>query len=186
VRIVGGTHKGRALSTPKSNAIRPTTDRVREAMFNILSHAIDGFSFDGIRVLDLFAGTGALGLEALSRGAKFIQFVEESAAARGLVRTNAETLGATGQVKIWRRDATRLAELDSIPPFDLVFADPPYGRGLGDRALTGLVDGNWLNDGAIIVLEEQKAAEIAIPAALKEIDQRLYGDTKALFLKFFA
>jgi len=186
LRIVAGIHKGRALSSPKSNDIRPTTDRVREAMFNILSHSLDNFSFKDIRVLDLFAGTGALGLEALSRGAKFIQFIEESASARGLIRSNAEALGATGQVKIWRRDAAHLSELDSIPPFDLVFADPPYGRGLGDKALAGLVAGNWLAQGAIIVLEEVKSVEVTIPEQLKIITSRDYGDTTALFLRFGA
>ena len=186
MRIVAGIHKGRALSGPKSNATRPTTDRVREAMFNILSHSIDGFSFTDARVLDLFAGTGALGLEALSRGAGFVLFIEQSAAARGLVRNNAETLGATGQVKIWRRDAAHLAQLDNIPPFNLVFADPPYGKGLGDRALAGLVVGNWLADGAIVVIEEAKSAEITIPDQFETIATRDYGDTTAYFLRFTA
>jgi len=186
LRIVAGIHKGRALSGPKSNATRPTSDRVREAMFNILSHSIDDFSFNDARVLDLFAGTGALGLEALSRGAKFILFIEESAAARGLIRSNAETLGATGQVKIWRRDAAHLALLDNIPPFNLVFADPPYNKGLGDKALAGLVNGNWLADGAIIVLEEAKSAEITIPDLLQTLTTRDYGDTTAYFFQFNA
>jgi len=184
LRIVAGIHKGRALSSPKSNATRPTSDRVREAMFNILSHSIDGFSFSNARVLDLFAGTGALGLEALSRGAKFILFIDDSAAARGLIRSNAETLGATGQVKIWRRDAAHLALLDNIPPFNLVFADPPYNKGLGDKALAGLVAGNWLAEGAVVVLEEAKSAEITIPDQLQTLTTRDYGDTTAYFLRF--
>ncbi|HFC04454.1 MAG TPA: 16S rRNA (guanine(966)-N(2))-methyltransferase RsmD [Rhizobiales bacterium] len=183
MRIVAGIHKGRALATPKSNSIRPTTDRVREAMFNILSHSIDGFTFDDARVLDVFAGTGALGLEALSRGAKFIQFIEQDATARGLIRTNAETLGATGQVKIWRRDATSLSKLESISPFNLVFLDPPYGKGLGDKALTGLVEGGWLAAGAVVVLEELKSAQVVVPGQLTEITMRIYGDTTARFLQ---
>ncbi len=184
MRIVAGIHKGRTLSTPKSNDTRPTTDRVREAMFNILSHSIDGFTFTDARVLDLFAGTGALGLEALSRGAKFIQFIEQDAAARGLIRTNAETLGATGQIKIWRRDATNLAKLEGIPPFDLVFLDPPYGKGFGDKALAGLIDGGWLADGAVVVVEEIKSAQVEVPDELSVITTRDYGDTTALFLRF--
>ena len=184
MRIVAGIHKGRTLATPKSNDIRPTTDRVREAMFNILSHSIEGFVFTDARVLDLFAGTGALGLEALSRGAKFIQFIEQEATARGLIRTNAETLGATGQVKIWRRDATNLSKLEGIPPFDLVFLDPPYGKGLADKALDGLVEGGWLEEGAVVVLEEAKSAKIVIPEQLKLISTRDYGDTAAQFFSF--
>ncbi len=155
-------------------------------MFNILSHSIDDFSFSDARVLDLFAGTGALGLEALSRGAKFILFIDDSAAARGLIRSNAETLGATGQVKIWRRDAAHLALLDNIPPFNLVFADPPYNKGLGDKALAGLVAGNWLAEGAVVVLEEAKSAEIIIPDQLEILTTRDYGDTTAHFLRYIA
>jgi len=181
LRIVAGIHKGRALAAPKSNDIRPTSDRVREAMFNILSHSIADFSFTDARVLDLFAGTGALGLEALSRGAKFIQFIEHDAAARGLIRSNAETLGATGQVKIWRRDATNLSKLEGIPPFNLAFLDPPYAKGLGDKALAELVDGGWLAEGAVIVLEEAKSTEISVPQELQIITTRDYGDTTARF-----
>ncbi len=183
MRIVAGIHKGRSLASPKSNNIRPTTDRVREAMFNILSHSIEGFTFADARVLDLFAGTGALGLEALSRGAKFIQFIEQDASARGLIRTNAETLGATGQIKIWRRDATNLSKLESIPPFNLAFLDPPYGKGLGDKALAGLIEGGWLAEGAVIVLEELKSAEVLIPQGMPIITIRDYGDTTARFLR---
>ena len=183
MRIVAGIHKGRALATPKSNDIRPTTDRVREAMFNILSHSIEGFTFKDARVLDLFAGTGALGLEALSRGAKFIQFIEQDAAARGLIRTNAETLGATGQIKIWRRDATNLSKLEGIPPFNLAFLDPPYGKSLGDKALAELVEGGCLAEGAVVVLEELKSAEISVPEELQIITTRDYGDTTARFLR---
>ena len=183
MRIVAGTHKGRAIAGPKSNAIRPTTDRVREAVFNILSHSIDGFGFAGIRVLDLFSGTGALGLEAMSRGARFAQFVDVNAQARGLVRTNCEKLGETGRVKIWRRDATRLGVCDAAAKFDLVFADPPYGQGLGDKALVELCAGGWLADGAIVVLEEAKSAQIGVPASLQELTVREHGDTKTMFLQ---
>jgi len=183
LRIVAGIHKGRALASPKSNHIRPTTDRVREAMFNILSHSIEGFTFTDARVLDVFAGTGALGLEALSRGAKFIQFIEQDAAARGLIRTNAETLGATGQIKIWRRDATSLSKLEAIPPFNLAFLDPPYGKGLGDKALVELVEGGWLAGRAVVVLEEAKTAQVVVPQELQFVTKRDYGDTTAQFLR---
>lgn len=183
MRIVSGIHKGRALQTPKDNAIRPTTDRVREAIFNVLTHSGDGFDFAGVRVLDLFAGTGALGLEALSRGAKFTLFIEENAAARGLIRTNAETLGATGTSKIWRRDASRLSQREGIPGFDLVFADPPYNKGLGNGALSSLVAGDWLNPGAMIVVEEAKTAMLEWPAQLSLTTQKNYGDSTIYFLK---
>jgi len=152
-------------------------------MFNILAHSIAGFNIQDARVLDLFAGTGALGLEALSRGAASACFIDDSAAARGLVRTNAETLGATGQVKIWRRDATRLGLLDSAPPFNLVFLDPPYNKQMGDKALVGLVEGGWLAPNAVVVLEEAKKAEVSIPTELTELSIRNYGDTKAIFLQ---
>ena len=135
MRVVGGKHRGRALAGPKNPAVRPTSDRTREALFNILAHGIDGFKLEDCRVLDLFAGTGALGLEALSRGARFCLFIDEAAASRALIRRNVEALGATGHSKIWRRDATRLGRIENMPVFDLLFADPPYGKGLGEKAI---------------------------------------------------
>ena len=132
MRIVGGEFRGRPLATPRSNAIRPTTDRTREAVFNVLAHRFAD-KLDGARVLDLFAGTGALGLEALSRGAAYCVFIEEAAEGRGLIRSNVETFGLTGRTKIFRRDATSLGEAGTVPPFGLVFADPPYGKGLGEK-----------------------------------------------------
>ena len=134
MRIVGGEFRGRPLATPRSQAIRPTTDRTREAVFNVLAHRFAD-RLAGARVLDLFAGTGALGLEAMSRGAAFCMFIEESAEGSGLIRTNVEAFGLTGRTKIFRRDATRLGEAGTIQPFGLVFADPPYGKGLGEMAL---------------------------------------------------
>lgn len=186
MRIVGGIHKGRALHAPQNRAIRPTSDRVREAMFNMLAHAGGGFQFSGARVLDLFAGTGALGLEALSRGAQFALFIEENTAARGLIRTNAETLGATGICKIWRRNAAHLSPRQAIAGFDLVFADPPYNKGLADSALTALVAGNWLNEAALVVVEEAKSAILAPPPQLTLITSKLYGDTGVHFFRFNA
>lgn len=180
MRIVAGRHKGKALLTPKSRAIRPTSDRTREAIFNILTHG-GGDVLAGSRVLDLFAGTGALGLEALSRGAAFVLFVDDGTEARGLIRGNIEKLSATGATKVFRRDATRLGAADRIGPFDLVFCDPPYGKGLGERALASALAGGWLGPDAIAVLEEDADAAIALPDGLTEIDRRVYGDTKVLF-----
>ncbi len=183
MRIVGGKFKGHSIMAPSGSATRPTSDRVRESIFNILAHGIDGLEIDGARVLDLFAGTGALGLEAISRGSRFCQFVDDAAEARGLIRTNADALGVIGLAKIWKRDATDLGLCAPQPKFDLVFADPPYNKGLGDRALASLVNGQWLNPGAIVVLEEAVKAEVADRAGLTLIDRRDYGDTQVRFYR---
>jgi 16S rRNA (guanine966-N2)-methyltransferase len=182
MRIVAGRFRGHALAGPEGST-RPTSDRVREAIFNILEHGIEGADVDGARVLDLFAGTGAMGFEALSRGARFVQFVEEAAAARGVIRRNADALGVLGLSKVWRRDATKLGPCAPQPPFGLVFADPPYTKGLGEKALASLVEGGWLSPGAIIVLEEAERAAVAVPEGIELIDQRTYGDTQVLFLR---
>jgi len=183
MRIVGGKFKGHSIAPPHGSATRPTSDRVRESVFNILAHGIDGLDLEGARVLDLFAGTGAMGLEAVSRGARFCQFVEESAEARGLIRKNADALGVIGLVKIWRRDATDLGSCNPQPRFDLVFADPPYGKGLGEKALKSLVKGDWLNAGGIVVLEESQKAEIKDISGLALIDERDYGETRIRFYR---
>ena len=175
MRIVAGKFKGRELLGPTSIATRPTSDRVRESLFNILAHGVEGFEMEGARVMDLFAGTGALGLEALSRGAKFCQFVEESAEARGIIRKNADAFGAIGQCKIWKRDATDLGSCTPQSPFELVFIDPPYGQGLGKKALQALVDGSWLTAGGMVVLEDSDAAEVAEVVGLTLVDTRIYG-----------
>lgn len=177
MRIVAGKYKGREIIGPSSIATRPTSDRVRESLFNILAHGIDGFSIDDARVMDLFAGTGALGLEALSRGAKFCQFVEESAEARGIIRKNADAYGAIGQCKIWKRDATDLGDCGPQSPFDLVFADPPYNKGLGEKALLALIAGAWLSPGAVVVLEEAEKADVPDVSGLTLLDMRVYGET---------
>ena len=180
MRIVAGNFRGKTLQGPTSLATRPTSDRVRESLFNILAHGIGGFSIEGTRVMDLFAGTGALGLEALSRGAKFCQFVEENAEARGVIRINADSCSAIGQCKIWRRDATDLGLCAPQSPFDLVFIDPPYGKGLGERAIVSLLAGEWLSTGAVVVLEESEKAAVAEFAELKLFDTRTYGDTSIM------
>ena len=183
MRIVGGKFRGHGLAAPSGAATRPTADRVRESVFNILAHGIEGFTLEDARVMDLFAGTGALGLEAISRGARFCQFVDESAEARGLIRRNADALGVIGLAKIWRRDATSLGPCAPQTPFDLVFADPPYGKGLGEKSLASLVAGGWLSPGAIAVLEEAERTVVPEIAALTLLDTRIYGDTQVLFYR---
>jgi len=183
VRIVGGEFRGRPLGTPRSNSIRPTTDRTREALFNILSHRF-AEKLDGARVLDLFAGTGALGLEALSRGASFCLFIEESAEGRGLIRDNVESFGLTGRSKIFRRDATALGEAGTMQPFGLLFADPPYGKGLGERALQSARSGGWLVPGALCVVEEAAVAPFAPGPGFSVIDERGYGETVIRLIEY--
>ncbi len=183
MRIVAGRFRGTALATPKNHAIRPTSDRAREAIFNILAHSIDDFSLEGLRVLDLFAGTGALGLEALSRGATYVHFVEDSAEARGLIRRNIETLNGTGSTRIYRRDATKLGDIGTLRPFGLLLADPPYGRGLAEKALASALSGGWLVPGAVCVVEERADADLAPPEAFVALDRRIYGDTAVHFLR---
>ena len=182
MRIVGGRHRGAQLAGPKTQAIRPTSDRLRESLFNILAHGLDD-PVEGARVLDLFSGTGALGLEALSRGARFCLFVEEAAEARGLIHANVEKLAATGITKLWRRDATRLGRCAPMEPFDLAFLDPPYGKGLADAALVAMAEGRWMKPGALVVVEETAAAELAIPGAFETIDVREQGETRLVFLR---
>jgi len=182
VRIVGGDFRGRTLAGPKTQSIRPTSDRLRESLFNILAHA-HGDKVQGARVLDLFAGTGALGLEAVSRGAAYALFVDEGVEARGLIRRNIEELGLTGRTRLFRRDATKLGPAGTVPPFDLVFADPPYGRGLGEPALAAALEGGWLAEDALCVLEESGTAAIETIAGLEVIDRREAGDTQLVFLR---
>jgi 16S rRNA (guanine966-N2)-methyltransferase len=186
VRIVAGRFRGRQLAAPGDDRTRPTSDRVREAAFNVLNHGIPGCTMAGARVLDLFAGTGALGLEALSRGAAFCLFVEEDAAARALIRRNVEALGLTGATKIFRRDATDLGPAGRNDGFSLVFLDPPYGRGLGERALASAAAGGWLADGAVAVLEERKGQAPVLPGGFALLDQRTWGDTQVLFARYVA
>jgi 16S rRNA (guanine966-N2)-methyltransferase len=183
MRIVGGRFKGKALATPKTNAIRPTTDRVRETLFNILAHGYDHV-VDGARVLDLFAGTGALGCEALSRGAEHATFVEEGTEGRGLIRSNMEAFGLNGVAKILRRDATKLGPAGTIEPFTLVFLDPPYRKSLGEAALASAAQGGWLAKDALCIWEEDAKADIAIPAGFEELEERAYGDSKLTFVRY--
>ena len=182
MRIVGGRLRGRPLAGPKSPAIRPTADRLREALFNILIHAYDD-PIEGARVLDLFAGTGALGIEAVSRGASFTLFVDNGAEARALLRNNVEALGLGGVTKVYRRDATNLGPAHPMEPFSLAFLDPPYGKGLAEKALVSLRDGAWLTPGALLVVEETKVSAIAVPEGFEELERRAYDDTEFVFLR---
>lgn len=181
MRVVGGRLRGRNIASPASNAIRPTQDRLRESVFNILMHAYEN-PIDGARVLDLFAGTGALGIEAISRGAAFALFIDNGAEARALLRNNVESLGLGGTTKVYRRDATNLGPAHPMEPFSLVFIDPPYGKGLADKALASLREGGWLAPDALAVVEEATAA-FAVPEGYEELERRAYDDTEFVFLK---
>ena len=182
MRVVGGRLKGRSLASPSSRDIRPTADRLREAAFNILIHAYDD-PIERARVLDLFAGTGALGIEAISRGAKFALFVDNGAEARALLRNNVEALGLGGVTKVYRRDATSLGPAHPMEPFSLVFLDPPYRMKLAEKALVSLRDGGWLTPAALVVVEEAKAAEFLAPEGFEELERRVYDDTEFVFLR---
>jgi 16S rRNA (guanine966-N2)-methyltransferase len=182
MRIVGGRLKGRVLKGPTSNAIRPTSDRLRETLFNILAHAY-GDPVDGARVIDLFSGTGALAFEALSRGAAFAQLVDESDAARSLIRANTDALGLDGAAKYVRKDARKLGNAPPDGAFTLAFLDPPYGLGLAAPALNSLAVGSWLSQGALVVVEESAEADIPLPAGFSLIETRRYDDTQLLFVQ---
>lgn len=184
MRIVGGRFRGTALAGPAegSLAIRPTSDRLRESVFNILAHGFDRV-LDDARVIDLFAGTGALGFEAMSRGARACLFVEENADARGIIRRNQEALGLTGTTRIFRRDATGLGTVGTAEPYTLAFLDPPYGKGLADRALSSLLAGGWLAPGAVVVVEESAKAEVVWPDSVEVLDTRTYGETRVQFAR---
>ena len=182
MRIVGGRFRGRTLNAPKSQAIRPTADRLRESLFNILTHAY-GDPIGGTRVLDLFAGSGALGFEALSRGAAFALFVDDGAEARALLRGNVEALGVGGVSKVYRRDATKLGPVSPLDPFSLAFLDPPYGKGLAEQALLSAYAGGWLVSGAIVVVEEAVDAGFKTPEGFEELERRAYDDTEFVFLR---
>ena len=182
MRIVAGKFRGKALLSPTSDSIRPTSDRARESVFNILASRI-GVHLDGVKVLDLFAGTGALGLEAISRGATSAVFVDTDAEARGIIRDHIEAFGIAGFAKLLRRDATALGPAGTMGPFNLVFLDPPYGKGLGELALLSLRDGNWLAPDATIVLEDSTEIDLILPEGFQLDDRRLYGAAAVHFIR---
>jgi 16S rRNA (guanine966-N2)-methyltransferase len=180
MRVVGGRLRSREIAAPKSSAIRPTADRLRESLFNILIHGY-GDPVSGARVLDLFAGTGALGIEALSRGADYVLFVDDGAEARALLRENTQALGLAGVTRIFRRDATALGPCYPVEPFNLAFLDPPYGKGLAEQALAAARDGKWLLPGAIVVVEESNGV-FKTPRGYEELERRAYDDTEFVIL----
>ena len=183
MRIIGGNLRGLKLAEvgagDPSAHLRPTTDRVRETMFNLLINSL-GVRLEGMRVLDLFAGTGALGLEALSRGAARVSFVDDGAAARALLRTNIEKARAMGSTDLWRRDAAKLG-VNRGPGYDLVFMDPPYGKALGEAAIQSALEGGWLTDGALVIWEDSTPP--TLPQGFELLDQRRYGDTLVTILQ---
>lgn len=181
MRIVGGRLRGRALAGPKGPGLRPTADRLREAIFNILAHSYDD-ACAGARVIDLFAGTGALGVEALSRGAAHALFVDQGAEARALIRQNVEALGLGGVTRLFRRDATQLGPTQDAP-FTLAFLDPPYGQSLAPQALASLRDGGWLAPGALVMVEEEKEAALDPPDGFEALERRGYRETQLVFLR---
>ena len=186
MRIVSGAFRGKALAAPAGSATRPTSDRARQAVFNILEHAPWAPGLRDARVIDLFAGSGALGLEALSRGAAFCLFVETDAAARGAIRENVETMQLFGRTRLHRRDATDLGLRPGAdgPAFSLAFLDPPYAKGLGETALARLSEGGWLTPGAVVVFERgADEAEFSLPG-FEILDERTYGAAKVWFLRF--
>lgn len=180
MRVIAGTAKGRKLRVPAGLHVRPSGARLRESAFGILEHR---GAIDGARVLDLFAGTGALGLEAMSRGAAFALFVDNGAEARALLRRNVEALGLGGATKIYRRDATALGQAHPHAPFTLAFCDPPYGKDLASRALASLRAGGWLAPEATVIVEEATASRFAAPEGYGEIDRRAYDDTEFVILR---
>lgn len=184
MRIVAGRFKGRPLATPKDHRTRPTSDKVRESVFNLIAHGAEFPPLDGARVIDLFAGTGALGFEALSRGAQYALFVEDSASARALIQQNIEALGLQGITRIFRRDATKLGRAGARDRYRFAFLDPPYGKGLGDAGMKALLEGGWLAADSVVILEEHADAPVSWPAGVEVLDRRRYGDTAVYFARY--
>lgn len=188
MRIVAGRLKGRTIVAPDGQGTRPTSDRARQAVFNVLEHAAWAEPLDGMRVMDLFAGSGALGFEAISRGAAFALFVETDDEARGAIRENADAYGVMGRTRVHRRSAIDLGGRPGSDgeAFDLAFLDPPYRQGMGEQALARLIEGNWLRPGAIVVFERgSDEPEIDTPG-YERLDARDYGAARVLFLKLRA
>ena len=190
MRIVSGSFRGKALASPAGESTRPTSDRARQAIFNILEHAAWSNGVRGARVIDLFAGSGALGFEALSRGAAFCLFVETDEAARGAIRENVDALDRTGGLfgvtRVHRRDATDLGVRPGGdgPAFGLAFLDPPYAKGLGELSLAKLAEGAWLAPGATVVFERGAGEADFAVAGFEALDVRDYGAARVHFLRF--
>ena len=182
VRIVAGRHRGRVLATPEGRDIRPTSDRLREALFNILAHGDPSLPEDA-HVLDVFAGTGALGIEALSRGARHVTFVELDRRAAELIRRNLATLGETDRARIVAKDARAPGPAPGEPA-DLAFLDAPYGQGLAEPALAALAAGNWLKPESRILVELARDEDFSVPAGFEAEDERAWGKSRVVFLRF--
>lgn len=183
MRVIAGSFRGRTLHAPKGLDTRPTSQRARESLFNVLQHGNFGVELEGARILDLFAGSGALGIEALSWGAAYCIFVDDALPARAAMRENIDALGLGGKTRIFRRDATRLNPAGNLGAFDIIFADPPYDRSMGEAALKTVLTGGWLKPGGIFVLEERKTAEINLPDDVEVLDRRTYGVAQVLILR---
>ncbi|WP_298100577.1 16S rRNA (guanine(966)-N(2))-methyltransferase RsmD [Brevundimonas sp.] len=185
MRIVAGNLKGRTITTPEGQGTRPTSDRARQAVFNVLEHAAWAEPLEGMRVMDLYAGSGALGFEAISRGAAFALFVETDEEARGAIRENADAYGVMGRSRVHRRSAIDLGSRPGSDgeAFDLAFLDPPYRKGLGEQTLARLLEGGWLKPGALVVFERgSDEPEIDTPG-YQRLDARNYGAARVLFLR---
>jgi 16S rRNA (guanine966-N2)-methyltransferase len=186
LKIVGGKHRGRSIATPDGMTTRPTSSRARESLFNILVHAQwreDGTSpLVGARVLDAFAGSGALGIEALSRGAAQATFLDNDATAIRLIGENLRKVGEAASAKVVRADATRPPP--SREGCDLVFLDPPYRSGLAAPALTALAGNGWLAPGAIASVELGNTEDLVAPSGFEPIDERRYGAAKIVILRY--
>lgn len=185
MRIVAGKLKGRAIVAPEGQGTRPTSDRARQAVFNVLEHAAWAEPLQGARVMDLFAGSGALGFEAMSRGAAFCVFVEIDDEARGAIRENADAYGIMGATRVHRRSAIEMGVRPGSDgeAFDIAFLDPPYGKGLGEQALQRLLDGDWLKPGAIVVFERGSDEPDIDTPGYDRLDARDYGAARVLFLR---
>lgn len=179
MRIIAGQFRGRRLSSPAGRDVRPTSDRAREALFGILEHGEPPLR--GARFLDLFCGTGAVGLEALSRGAAEVLLIESEPEALKIAEANLERVGAPGNVRLVRQDATRLAPARA--PFDLIFLDPPYLSGLAAPALRSLQRQGWLAPGARIVVELARSEDLDLPEGYAIEQERRYGAARFLFLR---
>ena len=185
MRIVGGSHRGRRLLAPPGEKVRPTSDRAREALFDILSHgklAADGVPFVEAAVLDAFAGTGAFGLEALSRGAAEAVFIEQDRAALAILQANIASLGERGRTRVIPGDATRPPRATS--PCAVVFLDPPYRSGLAAPALEALAAAGWLAAGALALVELAAREQLVPPSGFVIIDERRYGAARLVFLRY--
>jgi len=186
MRIVSGRFRGKTLAAPQGEATRPTSERARQAIFNILEHAAWAPGVRDVRVIDLFAGSGALGFEALSRGAAFCLFVETDEAARGAIRENVEAMDLFGQTRVHRRDATDLGVRPGGdgPAFGLAFLDPPYAKGLGETTLQKLAEGGWLARDAVVVFERGAGEPAFSVPGFEPLDVRDYGAARVHFLRF--